>query len=217
MGSILAMNLNRMTWSVFQSGKGAKMASITGGTIKFGRKTVPGQYENAEAVVELSFSLAEGELLGDLLHEVAAQAKNKALEMVGLKAGTAYAPKTKEVYGTGPAMVAVKEQVVKNETKTKEAYAAKKAEEAALKPVDDLTSFESVEQGDDPDEVLFKTTVKEITDQELVAAVTRKNQEIKNPKAIHAVRETFVKLPKGLRDIEQKDRPDFLAKLGELK
>src|ERR1700693_2862410 len=117
------------------------MAQITGGTIKFGRKTAPAQYENKEAVVELSFSLAEGELLGDLLHEVAAQAQNKALEMVGLKVAAKANPELAKAQETKPdgfvtqsakqVMKDITEKVVA-ETKTKEAYAAKKAEEAAL-------------------------------------------------------------------------------------
>jgi hypothetical protein len=69
----------------------------------------------------------------------------------------------------------------------------------------------------DPDADLLLTHEQPITDQDLVAAVTNTNAIVKDPKKIHAIREKFVKLPKGLRDIEQKDRPAFLAELEKLK
>jgi hypothetical protein len=205
------------------------LAQIIGGSVKFGRKTAPAQYENKEAVVELSFSLAEGEALGTFLDDVGAQAQAKALEMVGLKPVEKTKPAlTKEVKAE---LDAFKEETEKQ--KAKEAYANGKATDADLKAKEaakalaekcntakDIASLDvvpTVQPASDPDADLLADVPKEVTDQDLVAAVTRKNQELKDPKKIHALRETFVKLPKGLRDIVAADRPRFLAELEALK
>jgi hypothetical protein len=213
------------------------MPQITAGKVSFARSVQPAQYETKKAEVELSFSLAEGEELGAWLDDVAAKAQAKALEMVGLKpaqeakhVSVAKAqPKSKDVLDAEIAKAEVQEK-----QKAKEAYAAKQRVgedlEAAKKlaeksntakvPVDSLMDLAENTNGQglaDPDADLLADVPKEVSDQDLVAAVTRKNQELKDPKKIHALRETFVKLPKGLRDIPAADRPRFLAELEALK
>ena len=183
---------------------------ITGGKVRFLRRIQAAQFEPKEAEVELTFTMAEGEILTTQLDQVAAQTQAKALEMVGLQpplAPPSPPAVTKDAYAV---KLAAEEALAKAE---KAAARERAALANTAKPVDDLTDLAPPV---DPDAALLEG-VAEISDQELVAAVTRKNQEIKNPKAIHAVRDLFVKLPKGLRDIEQKDRPNFLAKLAALK
>ncbi len=207
------------------------MAQITGGTVKFGRKTAPAQYENKEAVVELTFSLAEGEELGTFLDAVGAQAQAKALELVGLQSavkiteigqrtikGYEEAEKAKVEYA---AKLAIEKDL---EDKEKQAAKARAERCNTVKAVDDLGGIPETldrrpkKEKADPDAGLLDLEAsKEISDQELLAAVTRKNHEIKDPKKIFAVRDQFVKIPKGLRDIEQKDRPAFIAALEALK
>jgi hypothetical protein len=201
------------------------MAQITAGKVSFARSVQPAQYETKKAEVELSFSLAEGEELGAFLDDVAAKAQEKALQMVGLV----------KVYGIStidkpPNALDTKLQEAVEKQKAKEAYAAKQlsAEELDKRIVAKALAEKSNTAKDiasldvtptppaDPDADLLAVP-KEVTDQDLVAAVTRKNQELKDPKKIHALRETFVKLPKGLRDIPAADRPRFLAELEALK
>jgi len=57
---------------------------ITGGRVVFSRSVQPAQFENKKAEVELTFTLHEGEELGDALDEVGRLVEHKALEMVGL-------------------------------------------------------------------------------------------------------------------------------------
>lgn len=64
------------------------MSQITGGKISYGRTVQPAQYESKKAEIELTFVLAEGEKLGSTLDHAAEIAKNKVLELVGLKAQT---------------------------------------------------------------------------------------------------------------------------------
>jgi hypothetical protein len=203
------------------------MAQITGGIVKFGRKTAPAQYENKEAVVELYFSVAEGEALGTFLDDVGHQAQAKALELVGLKPAAEAKPALAKKVEAKPGDDEAAKQ------KAKEAYAASKATEAELQVKEEakklaekcntakaVDALEFTASQPDPDAdflVDVPKGVKEVSDQDLVAAVTRKNQELKDPKKIHALRETFVKLPKGLRDIPTADRPRFLAELEALK
>lgn len=59
--------------------------SITNIKVTFGRKVKPGDYESADAIVELSGVVEEGEDAIVTLNHMAATAKAKALEMLGLK------------------------------------------------------------------------------------------------------------------------------------
>jgi hypothetical protein len=204
------------------------MVQITAGKVIFARSVQPAQYETKKAEVELSFSLAEGEELGAWLDDVAAKAQAKALEMVGLKPA-------QEAKPAATKKAEVKPPTDDEKQKAKEAFAAKQrvgediaaaktlAEKSnTAKTAIDGLDIASLQPGSpapslDPDADLLADVPKEVTDQDLVAAVTRKNQELKDPKKIHALRETFVKLPKGLRDIPAADRPRFLAELEALK
>ena len=113
------------------------MAQITGGSVKFGRKTAPAQYENKEAVVELTFSLAEGEELGTFLDDVGAQAQAKALEMVGLQSA---AKITKDLQAASNKVEYAAKLATEKALEDKEKQAAKaRAEQAnGAKAVDDL-------------------------------------------------------------------------------
>lgn len=62
------------------------MSQITGGKVTYGRTVQPAQYESKRADIELTFTLAEGERLGDTLEAVGKIVKDKVLEMVGLRA-----------------------------------------------------------------------------------------------------------------------------------
>lgn len=209
------------------------MAQITGGKVNFARSVQPAQYETKKAEVELSFTFAENEPLGEFLDTVANLAQDKALEMVGLKKSAEAKPASAKATKAKPPSDAELLDASEKQ-KAKEAYAAKqrvgedleaakaKAEAAntAKQPALDDLSLPVAETKTDPDADLLgpeqRDTYEVISDEELLGAVTRKNQEIKNPKAIHAIREKYVKLPKGLRDIEQKDRPAFLKELNAL-
>jgi hypothetical protein len=216
---------------------------ITGGKVTFGRSVQPAQYETKKAEVEISFTLAEGEALEGKLDYAAEMARSKALEMIGLKpalkAGSVNEDTVQDHIGHKAVAdnEAAKEAYAAKQNQEKEAKAKEKAEakkraEACntAKPADDLAIPGFLDRTEksvnppameskliDPDADLLLTHEQPITDQDLVAAVTNTNAIVKDPKKIHASREKFVKLPKGLRDIEQKDRPAFLAELEKLK
>jgi len=97
---------------------------ITGGKVTFGRSVQPAQYETKKAEVEITFTLAEGEALGDTLNHAASVAQDKALEMVGLK-------KAVSSNGTGTTTAS---QSSSGTTGGKEGYAAAQAAANAPKP-----------------------------------------------------------------------------------
>ena len=58
---------------------------ITSGRVLYSRVVQATQFEPKKAEVELSFSLAEGEVLADALDEVGRIVQEKALALVGLR------------------------------------------------------------------------------------------------------------------------------------
>lgn len=58
---------------------------ITGGRVVYARTVQPAQYESKKSEVELSFTLDEGEKLGNALEEVGEIVQEKALALVGLR------------------------------------------------------------------------------------------------------------------------------------
>lgn len=60
------------------------MAQITAGRVVYGRKIVPAQYESKDAQVEIAFTIADGEELGDTLDRAAVIAQKKVLQLLGL-------------------------------------------------------------------------------------------------------------------------------------
>jgi hypothetical protein len=159
------------------------MGQITGGTVNFGRTVQPAQYESKKADVTLTFVLAEGEDMGEMLNHVAL-AQAKALEMVGLKAQAASAPAAAKTEPTATAETAktsekapktprVPKKPVAADPAPPTAAATPEAVAKALTALDDLgpdkpqisTGEERVNPAEIQDE--FPDTVAEITDEQL--------------------------------------------------
>jgi hypothetical protein len=205
---------------------------ITGGKVSFRRVVQPAQYESKEGNVELSFVVAEGE--GDkaqaFLDATAQMAQAKALELVGLKPVTSTAKPDLKVVETPPSETA---QKAKDEAKAKAAAKlnAKDKPKGDLdglddpkpqitknpedrKPADELAGLDTEVLGD-PDGL--DTAPKEITDTELRDAVSAWVNKNKNAGAVKELRSKFAgPPPKGLNDIPQAKRQEFLEALGKL-
>lgn len=128
---------------------------ITGGSVSFERKFQPEQYGSKGAKVEISFSMAEGEDLGNKLDAVGDMVKSKALQLCNLKVEVAAvtppadvtdaeAHKAKMAVATAEASVALdKDAAVKaasakaeNLVKARAAKAAKAASVLGEEPAD---------------------------------------------------------------------------------
>ena len=65
------------------------MGQITGGSVTFGRTVQPAQYESKKAEVTMTFVCAEDDtpaMWEEMLNGASAMARDKALELVGVKA-----------------------------------------------------------------------------------------------------------------------------------
>ena len=187
------------------------MPSITGGRVVYGRTVQPAQYESKKAEVELTFGVEEGGDLGGFLDETAALAMAKAHEMVGMKSEAKKpAPKAPPQTATATAPQG-----------QKEAAAAKMNAKDKAAPKDEIDlgdtkpAISTGEERIDPDGLDLGPAP--LTDKDLLEVVSAKMREINNPKAIKDVREKYVKVPMGIKDIPQDKRAAFIADVKALK
>jgi hypothetical protein len=209
---------------------------IIGGKVSFKRSFQPEQYGSKGADVEISFSLTEGEQLGDQLDKIGAMVKAKALELCGIKteknanapADVAAAAKpmtaTEVTERTNAAVKETVEKIgakeaaaaaitAKEKAKAEKAPKPEKTTEAApAKPADDFSEFDEDAAESQP----------EITQDQMTTAMNRKVAELKEkhggaaPTMIKALINTFVEPPKKSHDIPQNLRAEFLKKLEAL-
>lgn len=213
------------------------MGSITGGSVSFTRTIRPADFESKSATVTLSFALDEGEDAG-FIDEVSSMAKEKALAAVGVKAAPvatttkpAKEPKAEASQETKDALKAAAAKSISDKEAAKAAKKSakdKKTETLEEPPLNISTGEErndpdnlddEGDAGGDPDgldDLAEQTEAKEITDKELTDAVTQCAATTKNSVAIRKLREKFVALPKGFRDIPQQQRAEFIAGLKDI-
>jgi hypothetical protein len=195
------------------------MGSITGGSVSFTRTTRPADFESKSATVTLTFDDK------DMLDSAASLAQGKALELVGLKVSSSQ---------TVPAKEPSKAQQERDKKKAAAAAKMNDADKNAPKggeasDLDDLSEKPQISSGEerkdpaqaDADDDLLGggEEKKEVTDKDLTDAVQKyiAGAGETGPKKVKELRATFVEAPKGLRDIPQEQRKDFLDKLSKLK
>ena len=218
------------------------MARITGGEVTYMERRKIGDYEHKEAKAVLTFSLDEGDDPDSMLDGLSLSAKNRVHEMLGLigKASPSAPPvPTRAAVLTPEAQAAVgmPAPVKRGPGRPPKVQAAPavvevpKAEEAPAPdttkptpteaPVDDLDLLL-----DEPAPEIKKIEpdpVTEVTDADLLSAVTAKMKKTNNPIAIKdVVRKTLTAAGivnhtgKQVRDIPMSHRPIFLEHLGAL-
>jgi len=64
---------------------------VTGGRVSYGRTVSPAQYESKRSDVELSFTLAEGEQLGESLRQASELVRAEVHRVLGIEGRTAAA------------------------------------------------------------------------------------------------------------------------------
>ena len=149
-------------------------------------------------------------------------ARTKALELIGLKsvAPPAEGQRANATLATventdGKPGKQTRKKATEEPAKTSDADVLLPAEE---KPQISTGNERKDPAQTDPDgDLLGASTPQPVTDKELMDAVTKKNAEIANPKAIKEIREKFVATPKGIRDIPADRRREFLEELAKLK
>ena len=229
------------------------MARITGGEVTYMERRKIGDYEHKEAKAVLTFSLDEGDDPDSMLDGLSLSAKNRVHEMLGLigKASPSAPPvPTRAAVLTPEAQAAVGMPVASPLTqkpmeapvkrgpgrppkvqaapavvetpKTEEAPAPDTTKPAPTEaPVEDLDLLL-----DEPAPEIKKIEpdpVTEVTDADLLSAVTAKMKKTNNPIAIKdVVRKTLTAAGivnhtgKQVRDIPMSHRPIFLEHLGAL-
>ena len=221
------------------------MAQITGGSVTFGRTVQPAQYESKKSEITLTFALAEddGDVIAqNMLNLVSKIAQEKALELVGLKVASAPTAKVEalpegKVEQPNPAFNKI---VDEDRPGSKRGPKPKKPAEAEKPTEDPLAAAETAAEADneaaeaaahkaamakanaeiaDADSDLLggaEAAPQPVSDKELMDAVTKKMAEINSGPKIKEVREKFVTSPKGIRDIPQDKRAEFLVELAKL-
>jgi len=210
------------------------MAQITGGSVTFGRTIQPAQYESKKAEVTVTFAVAEGEtrqMAQAMLNGAAEMAQTKALELVGLKPAAKAQADLTSAQDAKPEPNKALDKIVDEDrpgskrgpgrppkAPEKPAETAPAEDPLAAAEAESANEASEAAQHVDADADLLAGAVapQPISDKEILDAVTKKMAEINNGPAIKAVREKFVQTPKGVRDIPQEKRSEFLIELAKL-
>jgi hypothetical protein len=221
------------------------MAQINGGTVTFKRSFQPEQYGSRGAEVALSFTIFEGEELGDMLDRAGALARDKVMELVyakapvGAKAVVADLPAPKHEKAS-PAVEAIAAAVVvADKVEGKEQAAAKlNAKDVAMKktlakvakavgatpaaaPAEDPFAEPKAnistgeERVDNLDDVLG-VEGPVITPKDLQDAVTKKHATFGRGQEIRAVVNKYVTHPATVKEIPVDKRAAFIAEIEAL-
>lgn len=201
---------------------------IVQGKVSYTRTVRPADFESKSATVELTFSVEDGApdaQVREFLDTIGSQAQAKAQEMVGEKAPARSTqprqdkPAAKEPTKAAEVTVPVAD---KAPTKTK-ADLEKEALAAAgssATTVDAALNIQATpEDRKDPadvEDLMSPVETKQVTDEELLDAVTKTNARIKNSVAIRELIGRYVAKPKVARDMTQEQRTAFLIELGKL-
>lgn len=208
------------------------MTVIIGGKISYSRTVRPADFESKNALVELSF---EGDPSDADLDGILNRASTHVHATLGLKPRAtepmAEKPRTSKKPPTTVSVSA--EEVAARVASNKADAAAEVVDEPQIRKspenrVDPAAKAEmpdipaaldrtKPEPADSLDDILGLETPKEISDADLTSEVTKKNAAIKNPIAIKGLVKKFAgDPPKGLRDVPQDKRADFLVELKAL-
>lgn len=212
------------------------MSQITSGKVLYGRTVQPAQYESKRVDVEIAFVVGEGEDYQGMLAIAANAAYSKCHEMLGIKTalatGTVDLPKAAEkpaviIETAGPDAAAEKTGAKRGRKAPPATDPAAvdvvsdhptKVPAASSAPAAATATAPAAQAGSDPAAVEdWSAAPSEVTDQDLLNAITKKNAEIKNPAAIRALIGKYVAPPKQAREIEQAKRQAFLTELEALK
>lgn len=211
---------------------------IIGGTLIYGRTVQPAQYETKKAECHLQFNVPEGGAInGEQIEEVAKLAMTKVHEMVGLakpnkaavSAAVASTAPATSVPATGRTKADIEAEMkaaaqpktpkVPPKTKPAPADAAEITDEDATPQI-----RKNPEDRKEPasnaaavvDDELFEPAAKMITEADILAAVTAKQQQINNAVAIRKLIGKYVSPPKRASDIPVESRAQFLKDLEAL-
>lgn len=196
------------------------MPIVTNGKVIFTRRITTGDYEHRDAVVELSFTLEEGEDLSTALASVAEAARVRGEAMASGKEVAAVAQRPAKPPGTvaaeaGRAALAgyVDQKAVETASSAKVREAAKPPKEKPNNAAASMADIGEAEaEGVMPAPAEANTV--EITDQKMLEHITHANAGGKQTMAIRALIEEFVGPPPGkVRDIPRERRQDFINRL----
>jgi len=210
------------------------MASqITGGEVGFGRTVKTGDFENKRVDVKLSFTVGDGEDYSTILALAAQQAHAKCHEMLGLREKPLPAPANQPAPGangkvapttTGPIVETAGPAEAANKARAKRPPKIEQPDPAAVDVAAEQPPAKTPEppKAAEPDpaavvEEEWAGAASEITDADLMGAITKKNGEIKNPVLIRNLIGKYVPAPKPAREIPQDKRQAFLNELTALK
>ena len=200
------------------------MGNITDIIVRFERTIQPKDYESAKVCVELRAAVEGDSDAQATLDRVGAMAKNKALEMLGLKSAPAET--------VAPAAASPEPEAPK-QTRTRKAKDTPAVDPAAI--VDTPPVAETTDQAvvEDPAAIVEETPAAvseeweapgpavDITDVELNERLSKKNQALRDPPKIRTLIASFnptpAKGPIQARQIPQADRARFLRELDALK
>lgn len=211
------------------------MASITSGTIGYTRALNLGDYNSKKADVTLAFTLNEGDNLDGILSEVSQLCVFKAHEILNrLSAGAATrstpqvsegAPDTAApAEGTAPAATTARKGRPPRANKGPQADPTAVVDaEVVSDPThgegdvipndDDQPEPEQLDDASVVEDEDWSAAAPEVTDKDLVEAISKHNQVVKNAPAIRALIGEFVEAPGQAKDIPQEHRASFLEKL----
>ena len=180
------------------------MPVVTNGRITYNRRFRTGDFEHRDALVELSFTIGEGEDVAAALASVAEAARSRAEAMVANTPAVGMAPAAPRP-AKPPGTVAPE---TASSAKIKEADKPPAKTEAKEKPAAKGLATSEIEGGPVVPEA------KEITDAKLVEHITHANTGGKNTMAIRELIAEFVGPPPGkARDIPQERRAEFISRL----
>lgn len=198
--------------------------TITSGSVMYGRTIKTGDFENAKAEVRFDFNVAEGADHSKVVASAAAQAHQKAHEMLGLKVDrvastlAAVPPPPPPQAALPPPSSGLTPELAERRKPGRPPLTKNKPDPTPPPQDDPLGEVEMPAASDGLDDLLGEApAVKEVSDKELQDAITACNARIKNATAIRALIGEFVPPPGRSASMEQSKRPDFIRKLNALK
>ena len=201
------------------------MAIINGGSVTFGRSVKVADYENKKSEVTLTFGVPDGasdDTAEEILGNVAERARNKALELVGL----APAPQAAAGHTVAASVVEApkrgrppKPPVAAAGAPSALADAGARAEAASVGELfPPASSDDPLDLGSPApvEEDIFSGVAAEITDAELHDSITKRNNLVKNSRAIRELIGRYAPAPPHANRIPQEKRAAFLVELAKV-
>jgi len=186
--------------------------TITSGTILYGRTIKTGDYESARSDVTLTFSVpedADEQATTAYIQSIGQQAQQHCYELLKLRPAQTNVslkesnPPLKAARGKPKATAPTPLEAAIGEAP---GTGPAQIDEPTPAPIEDPAAV-----NDD-----FTPIAAEITDEQLIGAMTKTNARIRNPIAIRQLIGKYVEIPKQARDIPQPERKAFLLELDKL-